>query len=164
MGHKLINNLKCTFIISSGNLTSGIPSQWWALCVHGCLSPEVCRTSWLYITQWQLHISLPRPIHHSATIHQSPVPSTCQMGANLWTQEYRVVQWSRAVSRFAPSQWETALLCNDVSHWLGANLESALMKYVDRRHCTWGFYKMLPWVSSQINSCCAGFILRDKNM
>ena len=27
---------------------------------------------------------------------------------------------------FASSQWETALLCNDVSHWLGANLESAL--------------------------------------
>ena len=32
----------------------------------------------------------------------------------------------RTDSRFAPSQWETALLCNDVSHWLGANLESAL--------------------------------------
>ena len=30
-----------------------------------------------------------------------------------------------ADSRFAPSQWET-LLCNDVSHWLGASLESAL--------------------------------------
>ena len=29
-------------------------------------------------------------------------------------------------SRFAPSQWETALLCNDVAHWLGANLESVL--------------------------------------
>ena len=27
-------------------------------------------------------------------------------------------------SRFAPSRWETALLCNDVSHWLGASLES----------------------------------------
>ena len=27
----------------------------------------------------------------------------------------------RADSRFAPSQWETALLCNDVSHWLGAS-------------------------------------------
>ena len=26
-------------------------------------------------------------------------------------------------SRFAHSQWETALLCNDVSHWLGASLE-----------------------------------------
>ena len=32
----------------------------------------------------------------------------------------------KADSRFAPSQWETALLCNDVSHWLGANPESAL--------------------------------------
>ena len=32
----------------------------------------------------------------------------------------------RADSRFVPSQWETALLCNDVSHWLGANLELAL--------------------------------------
>ena len=25
-------------------------------------------------------------------------------------------------SRFAPSQWETVILCNDVSHWLGANI------------------------------------------
>ena len=39
--------------------------------------------------------------------------------------------WSRssADSRFVPSQWETPLLCNDVSHWLGANLESALRSY-----------------------------------
>ena len=37
-------------------------------------------------------------------------------------------KWSnlRTKSRFAPSQWETVLFCNDVSHWLGANLESAL--------------------------------------
>ena len=39
--------------------------------------------------------------------------------------------WDRLIkmadSRFAPSQWETALLCNDVSHWLGASLESARM-------------------------------------
>ena len=32
----------------------------------------------------------------------------------------------RADSRFAPSQWETALLCNDVSHWLEVNIESDL--------------------------------------
>ena len=31
----------------------------------------------------------------------------------------------RADSRLAPSQWETVLQCNAVSHWLGANLESA---------------------------------------
>ena len=29
---------------------------------------------------------------------------------------------------FASSQWETVLLCNDVSHWLGASLKSALWK------------------------------------
>ena len=29
-------------------------------------------------------------------------------------------------SRLAPSQWETSLQSNVVSHWLGANLESAL--------------------------------------
>ena len=38
----------------------------------------------------------------------------------------RTLSIYRADSRFAPSQWETALLCNDVSHWLGASLESAL--------------------------------------
>ena len=32
----------------------------------------------------------------------------------------------RADSRLAPSQWETSLRSNAVSHWLGANLESAL--------------------------------------
>ena len=32
----------------------------------------------------------------------------------------------RAYSRFVPSQWETALLCNHFFHWLGASIESAL--------------------------------------
>ena len=35
---------------------------------------------------------------------------------------------NRADSRSAPSQWETAILCNDVSYWPGASLESALIK------------------------------------
>ena len=40
----------------------------------------------------------------------------------------RLVNYSRADSRFVPSQWEMALLCNDVSHWLSANLELALLQ------------------------------------
>ena len=39
--------------------------------------------------------------------------------------------WSRIIykadSRLAPSQWETSLQSNAVSHWLGANLESVLI-------------------------------------
>ena len=42
------------------------------------------------------------------------------------------VYMNRADSRFAPSQWETPLLCNDVSHWLGASLESVLYEYTWR--------------------------------
>ena len=41
----------------------------------------------------------------------------------------------RADSRFAPSQWETVLLCNDVSRWLGVNLELTLsMITITRAH------------------------------
>ena len=32
----------------------------------------------------------------------------------------------RPESRFAPSQWKTVLLCNCVTHWLGASLASAV--------------------------------------
>ena len=34
----------------------------------------------------------------------------------------------RADSRFAPSQWEMALFCNDIAHWLGTNLESVRLQ------------------------------------
>ena len=48
--------------------------------------------------------------------------------------------YDRADSRFAPSQWETALLRNDVSHWLGASLESALI-------WSWWFSTWLLWLN-----------------
>ena len=35
---------------------------------------------------------------------------------------------NRADSRLTPSQWETSLQSNTVSHWLGTNIESALKK------------------------------------
>ena len=41
----------------------------------------------------------------------------------------------RAGFRFTPSQWEMALLCNKVSHWLGASLESALLYVTDSGIC-----------------------------
>ena len=53
----------------------------------------------------------------------------------------------RADPRFVPNQWETVLLCNDVSHWLGASLESALI-YLSRAmsgklpHAVCGYIKL----------------------
>ena len=61
----------------------------------------------------------------------------------VWTAEWNDI-WPRADSRFAPSQWETALLCNDISHWLGTNLESALLAIWWAYHICilswWGIY------------------------
>ena len=45
----------------------------------------------------------------------------------------------RAGSRFVPSQWDMSLRSNAVSHWLGANLESALKWYCTKwiiQQCT----------------------------
>ena len=47
----------------------------------------------------------------------------------VWKYICNMATIVRTDSRFAPRQWETALLCNDVSHWLGANLESALILF-----------------------------------
>ena len=41
----------------------------------------------------------------------------------------------RADSRFVPSQWETTLLCNDISHWLGASLKSGLLHLLASSDC-----------------------------
>ena len=44
----------------------------------------------------------------------------------------------RDQSRYVPSQWETSLQCNDVSYWLGANLDWSLIwmayQFTTRRH------------------------------
>ena len=45
----------------------------------------------------------------------------------MWPLNNLFAGFSRADSWFVPSQWETVLLCNDVSHWQGASLESALV-------------------------------------
>ena len=59
----------------------------------------------------------------SAVWRLTPLGSGCWRGnwEHWFTRANRT--FSRADSRFAPSQWETAFLFNDVSHWLGANLE-----------------------------------------
>ena len=52
----------------------------------------------------------------------------------------------RADSRFAPSQWETTLLCNDVSHWLGARLKSTLQCIILVMECSSGYSKGSCWI------------------
>ena len=62
--------------------------------------------------------------------YTSSLQLTCKSMKSLMhgDKAYRVHK-HRAVSRFVSIQWETALLCNDVSHWLGASPESALQAH-----------------------------------
>ena len=51
-------------------------------------------------------------------------PNSSFLFQHFWSNFFRI--YIRADSRLAPSQWETSLQGNAVSHWLGAKLESAL--------------------------------------
>ena len=63
---------------------------------------------------------------------QTDLTNDAVMGMNDYTRtgnshHLQTTGWYlRVDSRLAPSQWETSLQSNAVSHWLGANLESAL--------------------------------------
>ena len=73
----------------------------------------------------------------------------------------KVICWrtckGRDQSSYAPSQWETSLHCNDVSHWLGAYLDwclhrrihNAIFKpnYQNFRR----YYRQILWKSARLN-------------
>ena len=77
--------------------------------------------------------------------------------------------YHRADSRFSPNQWEEALLCNNISHWLGASLESALDQHKQLRLqsrwrcCLIRVGRLLKWVWSHISNIksCWGFNLYE---
>ena len=85
-----------------------------------------------YRSMWRQQVTVGRP-----AITQGNIP-TC---FKIWKRRFldlRRIGWTHvtdsvhehmkcmADSRTVPSQWETPLQSNAVSHWLGANLESAL--------------------------------------
>ena len=76
-----------------------------------CRNRDKKQSRWMMMS-WQLN-AVCTTVPFVGGIHQSLV-YTSQRG--------------RADFRFAPSQSETALLCNDVSDWLGASLESTLQR------------------------------------
>ena len=61
------------------------------------------------------------------TFHDQRLPGSGQHSVrNIMCSPWISDRYIRTDSRFAPSQWGTALLCNDASHWLGASLELVL--------------------------------------
>ena len=81
----------------------------------------------VYVLKYLLKVTPQcRSLHGNITIHSVASPWWHNTN-NLNKMFGRQPNIYRTNSRIAPSQWETALLCNDVSQWLSPNLESALI-------------------------------------
>ena len=82
-------------------------------CWPWSMSPYGVTRAWV---RFQFHTL--RPQAHKAIV---PIP-----GSHEDHLQYCI---HRTDSRLAPSQWETSLQSNAVSHWLGASLESVLRQF-----------------------------------
>ena len=68
------------------------------------------------------------------TITMTYPTKTCQLCRGLFWENWpcyngTLLHPDTADSRLTPSQWETSLQSNNVSHWLGANLEPAKFRH-----------------------------------
>ena len=69
----------------------------------------------------------------------------------MYQSEYFV----RADSMFVPSQWETLLQSKAISHWLGENLDSALilcMHPANKKRCYIVMLSLNGWMHTQMLS------------
>ena len=63
--------------------------------------------------------------------------------------------YSRADSRFVPSQWETMLQSNTVSHWLGESLDSAMYSPVSHKSLKASINKLTKHLHSKMSIVCS---------
>ena len=120
---------------------------------------------WAFLASIVINFRL-SAIKSLSSIHQS---STWVFLAHLIQLEWRSNKsWRRdyfstfaggvlipiANSRIVPSQWETALLCNDVSHLQGASLDSGLQSYCWLPSSTKRPPRLLHLKSSHGLTCC----------
>ena len=102
-----------------------------------------------YMTEVVPYLPSPDGLPHLQTVDTGHTITNTLPHARLYAGDVKQFYWIVASSpltlsavywadsRFVPSQWETALLCNDVSHWLGASLESVLSIYTKSVRLLW---------------------------
>ena len=112
----------------------------------------------------------------TSSIHEllwHPIQGNIYLTFNMlnWLKDCRrciYISYHRADSRLAPSQWEMSLLSDIISHWLGANLESALYHILDFVHQKKNTFTMeqpyvLPILFCQCHACwCPGDLSRKQ--
>ena len=109
-------------------VTSHYLKQWWPSCWYIYMSLGHDELNHLH----SYTPSLSSCVSQSRTgifeefwqpLFEPPVNSRVKLcEKKAWCDDYTI----RDQPRYAPSQWETALHCNDISHWLGAYLDWSL--------------------------------------
>ena len=127
----VVKNVRCFFpeTLPAGCWWRRLQSSWSHDQKTFCWEVVICRTGVWWGSQpaggkWGCRgrksnnslkaCRLSQPPGHLTQCKHSVTTYICQQGI------------CKADSRLAPSQWETSLQSNAVSHWLGGNLESAL--------------------------------------
>ena len=127
-----VNHFYCIFTQFECQFQTWV-SQWSTISIHSNKSslklPSHSNKSSLKLPSHSNKSSLKLPSHSNKSSlklpnlhHPTSHPQICDLD---WRNDDGEA-WGDVIRtdfRFAPSQWETALLCNDVSHWLGASLE-----------------------------------------
>ena len=90
------------------------------------------RSSMVYLIMVQSHNNcvVYKTIKHLVSIISGGPYRLCTRRIQTYLKMSTITCAFRADSRLTPSQWETALPCNDVSHRLSLSLESALALYI----------------------------------
>ena len=108
-----------------------------------CINPSMCS---LVLNFWYMLVSRKwREISGAGWFLRTALSLTVRLV---------IVSCHRVDSRFAPSQWGTALLCSNVSHWLVANRESALCHFLEKRPQivgSTGMFKLTEYELCQIH-------------
>ena len=102
----------------------------WPLCAGNKVLPfNFVPTVTEFCVMWGSSVLIKEGLEYLAQIreYRHNTDSSAQNCGNSFANARNLSVLHRADTRFAPNQWETALLCNDVSHWLGAYLEWALL-------------------------------------
>ena len=119
------------FCISLNVLTSTFLTHlWWQLCKqwtqkHVLEYSAACGGTYNGFTKHSLVWCKVVYFSSQSSHNRHSIACPQSRGRNVFFCECKL----RNDSRLVPSQWETALLCNDVPYWLGTNLESALQAY-----------------------------------
>ena len=122
--------------VARGCLAAGIGHQYRG---YGIMWPPSCRTWLLWPPSCRTRLLWPPSCH--TRLLWPPSCRTRLFGGRYWSLLWEIDAISMDTFVYAPSQWETTLHCNIVSHWLGAYTKWSL-HFITKVHAAFLYTKL----------------------